>query len=150
MLLRLIYNNQVSHKCMNITKIKPAFEDERGEIYDLLTNESVNHIGLLKSKKKSIRGKHFHKEQKQYTLVLKGKVKVVTKNLLDKNSEIIVTELNEMDIVLFPPFCYHSLEAIEDYECLIFTSKSREGTGYEEDTFRVQDIASFKLPNEEN
>lgn len=135
---------------MNITKIKPAFEDERGEIYDLLTNESVNHIGLLKSKKKSTRGKHFHKEQKQYTLVLKGKVKVVTKNLLDKNSEIIVTELNEMDIVLFPPFCYHSLEAIEDYECLIFTSKSREGTGYEEDTFRVQDIASFKLPNEEN
>lgn len=136
--------------CMNITKIKPAFEDERGGIYDLLTNESVNHIGLLKSKKESIRGKHYHKEQKQYTLVLKGKVKLVTKNLLDKNAEVVVTELNEMDIVLFPPFCYHALEATEDYECLIFTSKSREGTGYEEDTFRVQDIESFKLPNEKN
>lgn len=135
---------------MDINKIKPAFEDERGVIYDLLTNESVNHIGLLKSKKDSVRGKHYHKEQKQYTLVLKGKVKVVTKNLLDKNAQVVGTELDEMDIILFPPYCYHSLEAIEDYECLIFTSKSREGTGYEEDTFRVQDIESFKLPNEEN
>ena len=77
-------------------------------------------------------------------------MKLVTKNLLDKNAEVVVTELNEMDIVLFPPFCYHALEATEDYECLIFTSKSREGTGYEEDTFRVQDIESFKLPNEKN
>ena len=89
---------------MDITKIKPAFEDERGEIYDLLTNDSVNHIGLLKSKKDSIRGKHYHKEQKQYTLVLKGKVKVVTKNLVDKNAKVVVTELNEMDIVLFSPY----------------------------------------------
>ena len=135
---------------MDITKIKPAFEDERGEIYDLLTNDSVNHIGLLKSKKDSIRGKHYHKEQKQYTLVLKGKVKVVTKNLVDKNAKVVVTELNKMDIVLFSPYCYHSLEATEDYECLIFTSKSREGTGYEEDTFRVQDIETFKLSNEKN
>lgn len=135
---------------MDITKIKPAFEDERGTIYDLLTDESVQHIGLLKSKKDSIRGKHYHKEQKQYTLVLKGTVKVITKNLLDENAEIKTIQLNEMDMILFPPFYYHSLEAIEDYECLVFTSKSRQGSGYEEDTFRVRNIESFKLSNEKN
>ena len=135
---------------MDITKIKPAFEDERGAIYDLLTDESVQHVGLLKSKKDSIRGKHYHKEQKQYTLVMKGTVKVITKNLLDENAEIKTIELNEMDMILFPPFYYHALEAIDDYECLVFTSKSRQGTGYEDDTFRVPNIESFKFSNEKN
>ena len=38
-----------------------------------------------------------------------------------------------------------AIEALEDCECLIFTSKSRKGSGYEEDTFRVEDINSFNL-----
>jgi len=135
---------------MDITKIKPTFEDERGTIYDLLTDESIHHVGLLKSKKDSVRGKHYHKEQKQYTLVLKGTVKAITKNLLDENAEIETMELHEMDMILLPPFYYHALEAIDDYECLVFTSKSRRGTGYEDDTFRVPNIESFKLSNEKN
>tara|TARA_B110000495_G_scaffold44736_1_gene36814 strand:+ start:1524 stop:1934 length:411 start_codon:yes stop_codon:yes gene_type:complete len=133
---------------MEITKIKAVFEDERGSIFDLLTDESIHHVGLLKSKKSSTRGKHYHKEQKQYTLVTKGRVKAITKNLLDKNAKIETTELNVMDMILFPPFHYHALEAVEDYECLVFTSKSRKGTGYEEDTFRIQDIDSFTITNE--
>ena len=40
---------------------------------------------------------------------------------------------------------YHSVEALEDSECLIFTSKSRKDSGYEDDTFRVEDINSFTL-----
>jgi hypothetical protein len=50
-----------------------------------------------------------------------------------------------MDMVFFPPYMYHSIEAVEDSECLIFTSKSRKGSGYEEDTFRVENINSFEL-----
>ena len=60
-------------------------------------------------------------------------------------SEIESFELNEMEMALFPAFCYHSLEAIEYSKCLIFTSNSREGNSYEEDTFRINDIESFKL-----
>ena len=130
---------------MEIKKIEPAFEDERGSIWDFLTDETTHHIGFLISKKDSIRGSHYHKEQKQYTLVMKGKIKVTTKNLQNPDSEIEIKELTAMEMVLFPPYCYHSIEAIEDAECLIFTSKSRKGTGYEDDTFRVKDITSFKL-----
>lgn len=130
---------------MEIKKIEPAFEDERGSIWDFLTDETTHHIGFLISKKDSIRGSHYHKEQKQYTLVMKGKIKVTTKNLQNNNSEIEIKELTAMEMVLFPPYCYHSIEAIDDAECLIFTSKSRKGTGYEDDTFRVKDITSFKL-----
>ncbi len=130
---------------MEITKIKPAFEDDRGSIWDFLTDENVHHIGFLISKKGAIRGKHYHKEQKQYTLVLNGKIKVTVKNLQNDNSVVETKELNKMDMVFFPPYLYHAIEALEDSECLIFTSKSRKDSGYEEDTFRVPDINSFKL-----
>lgn len=130
---------------MEITKIEPAFEDERGSIWDLLTDENIHHIGFLISKKGSIRGSHYHKEQKQYTLVTKGKIKVTVKNLQNNDSKIEIEELSQMEMVFFPPFYYHSIEAIEDAECLVFTSKSRKGTGYEDDTFRIKDINSFKL-----
>ena len=39
---------------MKITKIKPAFVDDRGSICDLLTDENIQHAGLLESKKGSI------------------------------------------------------------------------------------------------
>jgi len=130
---------------MEITKIEPAFVDERGSIWDLLTAENVHHVGFLISKKGSVRGKHYHKEQKQYTLILNGKVRIVVKNLLDANAKLETHDLQKMEMMLFPPFHYHSIEALEDSECLVFTSKSRAGTGYEDDTFRIADIGSFKL-----
>ena len=125
--------------------MKPAFEDQRGSIWDFLTDETIHHIGLLITKKDTIRGKHFHKEQKQYTLVLSGKIRVTAKNLHDNNSELEIKELKKMDMVFFPPYMYHSVEALVDSECLIFTSKSRKDSGYENDTFRVEDINSFIL-----
>ena len=130
---------------MEIIKIEPAFVDGRGSIWDLLMNEQIDHIGMLISKKGSIRGKHYHKKQKQYTLVLNGKIRIVTKDISKGDSKIERLDLNEMEMVLFPPFCYHSLEALEDSKCLIFTSKSREGNSYEEDTIRVSNIESFEL-----
>ena len=130
---------------MEIKKISPAFTDERGTITDLLTNVKVDHIGHIFSNSGAIRGRHFHKEQTQWTLVLKGKLKVIEKNLLKKDSEIFSAELEPMDIICTPPNTYHSHEALEDTEYLVFTTKGREGTAYEEDTIRVEDLDSFEL-----
>lgn len=130
---------------MDKIKFKPAFVDERGSIWDFLTDENIHHVGFLISKKNSIRGKHYHKEQMQHTLVLKGKLKIVTKNLLDENAPIEELILNEMEMVLFPPYCYHSLEALEDSRCLVLTSKGRGGQDYERDTIRVNDIKNYKF-----
>lgn len=127
----------------NIIKIKPAFEDERGSIWDFLTNEEINHVGFLISKKGAIRGKHFHKIQKQYTLVLSGKIYVRMKDIRDKNAKLEEFDLNEMEMVLFSPFVYHSIESIEDSKCLVFTSVGRNYEAYEKDTFRVNDIESY-------
>ena len=130
---------------MDKIKLKPAFTDERGSIWDIVSDETFHHSGYLISKKDSIRGKHFHKEQKQYTILLHGKMRIVLKNLLDPDAKLEKIELDEMEMILIPSFHYHSLEAITDCECLILTSKSRTSEGYEEDTIRVDDIDSFTL-----
>lgn len=129
---------------LEIKELKPAFEDFRGSIWDLLMGEKVDHIGMLISNNKSIRGKHYHKLQKQYTLVLKGKMKILIKDLQEKNSKIQEFILDKMQMILIPPFHYHALEALEDSQCLIFTTKSRAESGYEEDTFRIENIDEFE------
>ena len=130
---------------MNVIKLEPAFVDERGSIWDFLAEENVQHIGFLVSKTGSIRGKHYHKIQKQYTLVMEGRIRIVMKDLSKKYSKIESYELDPMNMLLIPPYHYHSIESLEDSKCLIFTSKSRHGTGYEEDTFRIDNIESFEL-----
>jgi dTDP-4-dehydrorhamnose 3,5-epimerase-like enzyme len=130
---------------MKIDKIKPVFSDDRGDIYDILTDESIQHVGLFTIAKNAVRGKHFHKEQKQYTFVKKGCIKVKIKNLLEKNSNVEEMQLKEMDMILFPSYCYHEITGISDSECLVLTSRTRKDNSYEEDTYRVSDIESFKL-----
>ena len=130
---------------MEITKITPVFTDDRGSLWDLLTNENIKHIGFLNSKKNSVRAKHFHKKEKQYTLVLKGKAKVIIKNLLNEKSPIETFELNEMEIILIPPYYYHSVESLTDSQILFFSTITRSEGGYENDTVKVENIESFKL-----
>lgn len=130
---------------MDKIKLKPAFVDERGSILDIVNDDTIHHAGYLTCKKNSVRGKHFHKEQKQYTILLHGKMRIILKNLLDPDAKLEKIELDEMEMLLIPSFHYHSLEAITDCECLILTSKSRTSEGYEEDTIRVDDIDSFTL-----
>ena len=130
---------------MDKIKLKPAFVDERGSILDIVSDDTIHHAGYLTCKKKSVRGKHFHKEQKQYTILLHGKIRILLKNLVDQDAKLEVIGLNEMEMILVPPFYYHSIEAIQDSECLILTSRSRANMGYENDTIRVDDIESFTL-----
>ena len=128
---------------MKIIKIKPAFKDKRGAIYDFLTGVNIQHAGMVTIKKNHIRAQHYHKKQNQYTLVYKGRVKIVTKNLLKKNSKVESFVLKKMEMVLFPACWYHSVQALEYSECVVFTSVNRLGKGYEKDTFKVADINSF-------
>ncbi len=130
---------------MEIIKIEPAFTDNRGSLWDLLTKQNVSHIGMLTSKKGSIRAKHYHKIEKQYTLILEGKNKVTIKDLSKKDSDIEVIELKKMEMILVPPLHYHEFEALEDSKLLFFTTVNRDDGGYEDDTIRIDDIKSFIL-----
>lgn len=118
-------------------KINPAFEDERGAIFDLIDKEKILHIGLILSKKNSIRGEHYHKKAKQITYVLSGKIMLTTKNVKQKSSNCQTIIMEAGDIATIPPMVIHSIKAIEDTTFLVFTDQPRSDGGYENDTHRI-------------
>jgi dTDP-4-dehydrorhamnose 3,5-epimerase-like enzyme len=125
---------------MELTKkrIRPAFKDERGAIFDLLDKEKIFHIGMLTSKKGSIRGNHYHKKAKQITYVLSGKIELITKNAEQKDAKPYSLIMEKGDIVDIPPMVCHSIKALEESTLLIFTDEQRGDGGYEDDTHRVE------------
>ena len=91
-----------------IIKIEPVFSDERGVIIDLL-NESINHVGLITTKKESSRGNHYHKKSTQYSYILSGKFEVLLADIndLDNVEEII---LNSGEIIIISPNIVHTFK----------------------------------------
>ena len=77
--------------------------------------------------------------------VLKGQIKVKTKNLLEKNSKVEETVLNEKDMIFLPQYFYREVIGISNSECLFITSLPRNDGSHKKDTFAVDDIKSFEL-----
>ena len=67
--------------------------DNRGKISNHELTEPINLIGLIDSKKGTIRANHYHPQQEQKCLFIKGQIIEVYKDLLNKNSpKIVLTE----------------------------------------------------------
>ena len=117
--------------------IKPVFEDDRGAIFDLVDKEKISHIGMITSKRGSVRGNHYHKIARQITYILSGKIELTTKDVSNKNSKPQIIIMEKGDIADIPAMTAHSLKALEDSAFLIFTDKQRSDGGYEDDTYRI-------------
>lgn len=120
-------------------RVEPAFEDERGKIYDIVDRENIRHIGLITFTKGSVRGGHYHKEAKQITYVVSGRIELMLRDSKDagqKKEQTIIMEAGDM--VTIPPMIIHSLKSIGDATILVLTDKQRSDNGYENDTHRVQ------------
>jgi oxalate decarboxylase/phosphoglucose isomerase-like protein (cupin superfamily) len=129
---------------LEVKKVLPAFTDDRGDIVDVITDKTITHVGRITFTSGSIRAKHFHKKSNQYNYVLSGKIELTVKNLKD-NSDIEIISLEPNDLILVPPYWYHSLKSTSNAELMIFTTSPRNDGGYEDDTFRVTDIQNFSL-----
>jgi dTDP-4-dehydrorhamnose 3,5-epimerase len=123
---------------LQIKRIKSVFEDDRGAIFDLVDKEKISHIGMIISKKGSVRGNHFHKDAKQITYILSGKIELTAKDVSMEGTKPQTIMMEAGDIVTIPSMVAHSLKAIEDTTFLIFTDKQRCDGGYEDDTHRVE------------
>ena len=56
------------------------FIDDRGKILNYYLKNKVNQVGLIDSKKGTVRGNHYHPEQLQTCILIKGSYISVTKN----------------------------------------------------------------------
>ena len=127
---------------MIIKNIKVDFEDERGIIMDIVSKTDFQHATIITSKKHAIRGDHYHKFTSQYTFILSGSLKYISK----KHDSTVVESyiLNKNDLVLSPPEEDHLLYAIEDSTLLVLTCGIRGGEDYEKDTYRLDEKRSLK------
>ena len=140
-------NVQDINKPPKIIKIKPVHEDERGKIIDLIDGEEFVHAGIVTYQKGAIRGNHYHKKTEQVNYILKGKIRYFTKDLSKKDSKVKEAILEKGDMIIDPPFEWHSQEALEESEMLFFTKKTRGMGEFEGDVFRIprEKIDNFKL-----
>ena len=119
---------------MKKIKIKINHKDSRGVIIDLLEKKKINAITYITQKKGKIRGNHFHKKTIQWNYLIKGKIKIVTK---ERNRGVQEMILSRGDLVVTSSNESHAIKAIEYSEYLVFTQGPRGGKEYENDTFRL-------------
>lgn len=119
---------------MQVKKLTPAFEDERGVIIDILQHTPVDSVTIITCNKGAIRANHYHKESIQYSYVLSGHMLAYTQI---PDGPLETKTLVAGDMLESPIYERHALHALEDSVLLIITRGPRGGKNYEEDTFRV-------------
>lgn len=129
-----------------ITKISPAFEDERGVITNILTRPELKpgiaHVAIITSKRESVRGNHWHPEDWQIIYVIEGGFvaryqqlelmggRGVTPFRTTQVGEMIVKNVNAGDLEFIPPGWAHAYRYTEDTVFLNITPGDRDVEGY--------------------
>lgn len=121
---------------MEIIHKKINFEDKRGTITDIFTNDCKNHATIIFSKKGAVRGNHYHKESTQYTFVVSGQLTILSQKVGEKKIEKCVLKPN--DLIVHSPGETHALIADKDTFFLAFADGVRGGANYEKDTYRLK------------
>src|SRR3989344_7350324 len=121
---------------VTIQKIQPVHTDGRGAITDILEGVSIKHVGLVTFRKGVVRGNHYHKKQTQYSYLLEGEIRLVTKKASGGKITSKITKPG--DFISIPPGFIHAYAATEKSSMVVLTNFSRSIKKYEDDTFRVQ------------
>lgn len=119
---------------MEIIPLKPAFEDERGAITDLIGDDTINAVTLITFTKGAVRANHYHEHTIQWNYVLSGEVLLATQFPGGERQERV---LKKGDFAVTREQERHALQGITDAEVLILTKGPRAGSEYENDTFRL-------------
>ena len=132
-LIQKLFNMSSKKSVVLNYKIKPAFTDKRGHIFDIC-EEQISHVGLITFKKGAVRGNHYHKKSTQYTYILKGKIKFVVSDTKEKNKKTFL--LQEGMFSRIPSKIVHAYKALTPAAMLDMSTLARGIKGYENDTVR--------------
>jgi quercetin dioxygenase-like cupin family protein len=109
------------------------FEDDRGVIQDLLT-EQIDSVTEIFTKKGAVRGNHTHNETVQWTYVISGKLWVVRRM---SGGLPVASRCDAGILICEEPGVAHAWRALEDTYVLVFTRGPRSGANYEDDVQRL-------------
>ena len=114
----------------HVRKGEKEFVDERGKISNHELPEAINLIGLIDSKKGTVRANHYHPIQEQKCLVTKGQFISVYQDLLNKNSPKITHVVDEGQLIVTKPNTAHAMVFPKDTVFLNLVRGEREHDNY--------------------
>ncbi len=106
------------------------FADVRGKISNHELTEPINMIGLINSKKGTIRANHYHPQQEQKCLFTKGQIIEIFQDILNPKSPKITQVVNEGQLSVIKPNVAHSMVFTKDSTFLNLVRGEREHENY--------------------
>ena len=106
------------------------FVDKRGKISNHELTEPINLIGLIDSKKGTIRANHYHPQQEQKCLFTKGQIIEIFQDIINPNSPKITQVVNEGQLSIIKPNVAHTMVFTKDTTFLNLVRGERDHDNY--------------------
>ena len=106
------------------------YVDSRGKISNHELTEPINLIGLIDSKKGTIRANHYHPQQEQKCLFTKGQVIEIFQDVLNPGAPKITQVVNEGQLSIIKPNVAHTMVFTKDTTFLNLVRGEREHDNY--------------------
>ena len=104
--------------------------DSRGKISNHELTEPINLIGLIDSKKGTIRANHYHPQQEQKCLFTKGQIIEIFQDILNPNAPKVTQVVNEGQLSIIKPNVAHTMVFTKDTTFLNLVRGEREHDNY--------------------
>ena len=106
------------------------FVDKRGKISNHELTEPINLIGLIDSKKGTIRANHYHPQQEQKCLFTKGQIIEIFQDIVNPNAPKITQVVNEGQLSVIKPNVAHTMVFTKDTTFLNLVRGERDHENY--------------------
>ena len=106
------------------------FIDDRGVISNHELTEPINLIGMINSKKGTIRANHYHPQQEQKCLFTKGQIIEIFQDIINPNAPKITQVVNEGQLSIIKPNVAHTMVFTKDTTFLNLVRGERDHENY--------------------
>ena len=106
------------------------YVDDRGVISNHELTEPINLIGMIESKKGTIRANHYHPQQEQKCLFTKGQIIEIFQDIINPNSPKITQVVNEGQLSIIKPNVAHTMVFSKDTTFLNLVRGERDHEKY--------------------
>ena len=106
------------------------FIDKRGVISNHELTEPINLIGMIESKKGTIRANHYHPQQEQKCLFTKGQIIEIFQDIINPNAPKITQVVNAGQLSIIKPNVAHTMVFTKDTTFLNLVRGERDHENY--------------------
>jgi dTDP-4-dehydrorhamnose 3,5-epimerase-like enzyme len=112
-----------------VTTVEVAFEDERGDIRNIIQGGNLQHVAVITTVKGALRGNHYHPKQDQFIYVVQGRM--FTRAIHVVTEEAVDYYIEEGQLEYMPPMWAHVYSFPLDTIFLNITPTGRRDAGGE-------------------